>query len=639
MSIFNLPRAYGFNTNGVLMSGAKLNFYTAGTDTRKDTYSDSALTTANANPVVADSSGLFAGIYLGTGGYKVVLTNSSDVVMWTQDNVNSDDANSITYNQGGTGAVDRSIQSRLQDIVSAKDFGSTAAAITAAIATGKDVFIPEGTWDITGVTFSPSTGQTIYGAGPGKTILQKTATATALTEDYITLTSVNDVTIRGIQFKSSGGSGQYGVTMDTCTFINIHDCHFNGSSMNNIFVFKNSTDVIISRNSFDDGKFGVATGGDRSGNTNGSIYRVTISDNIFKNTETEAIDVNWDSHHVLIENNQFYNCCVDENEEVIDVGGGASPNHCEDIVIRGNIIDMQEQGTRGIRIKESAAGTATDRFIVEGNIIRRSSMTGVADTIGVFVEIGTNGVIANNYIEYCERGVALADTSCLNVSIANNVIRYPSADAILLSGTGTHERVTIIGNIVDATNATAVEQLIDISGPCTDILIADNILEGPGITTAGDGIRINSTSATRVTIRGNQIRSSGQGIGVISAATQIVIDGNFISDCWTDGIDLGTSSTRIRVTNNEIVDCDKADAGTGWGITCTTPDTLIMTGNHVYDTRTGAARTLRNGIRVNTSGARVTYVGNAAINIADAESIATLSASVNASNNVTDVAD
>jgi hypothetical protein len=87
MSIFTLPRALGFDSNGLLVSGAKLNFYTAGTSTRKDTYSDVDLTIANPNPVVANSSGLFGGIYLGSGFYKVVLTDSADVVLWTQDDV------------------------------------------------------------------------------------------------------------------------------------------------------------------------------------------------------------------------------------------------------------------------------------------------------------------------------------------------------------------------------------------------------------------------------------------------------------------------------------------------------------------------------------------------------------------------
>lgn len=81
------PVASAFDSNGVPESGAKLNFYESGTTTRLDTYSDTDLTTANANPVVADSAGRFGNIFLKAQNYKVVLTDSADVTIWTRDPV------------------------------------------------------------------------------------------------------------------------------------------------------------------------------------------------------------------------------------------------------------------------------------------------------------------------------------------------------------------------------------------------------------------------------------------------------------------------------------------------------------------------------------------------------------------------
>lgn len=73
---------------GVPLSGGKLNFYTAGTSTRKDTYADAGGTTANSNPVVLNSQGFpDVGIYGTTGAYKIVLTDSADAVIWTDDSV------------------------------------------------------------------------------------------------------------------------------------------------------------------------------------------------------------------------------------------------------------------------------------------------------------------------------------------------------------------------------------------------------------------------------------------------------------------------------------------------------------------------------------------------------------------------
>jgi hypothetical protein len=68
-------------------SGWLLNFYLTGTTTRKDTFSDNALTSANANPVVADSAGRFGNLFLESGTYKVILTDAAAVQIWSADPV------------------------------------------------------------------------------------------------------------------------------------------------------------------------------------------------------------------------------------------------------------------------------------------------------------------------------------------------------------------------------------------------------------------------------------------------------------------------------------------------------------------------------------------------------------------------
>lgn len=85
-SLFYLPRQFVIDGGGDPRAGAKLYFYQAGTLTAQDTYSDSALTTPNTNPVVADSAGEFGAIYLSTDPYRVILKDSDDVTLWDQDN-------------------------------------------------------------------------------------------------------------------------------------------------------------------------------------------------------------------------------------------------------------------------------------------------------------------------------------------------------------------------------------------------------------------------------------------------------------------------------------------------------------------------------------------------------------------------
>lgn len=73
-------------TTQEFLSGGLLYTYTRGTTTAKTTYSDAAMTTANANPVVLDAYGE-ATIFL-DGEYKFVLKNSAGTTIWTQDDVN-----------------------------------------------------------------------------------------------------------------------------------------------------------------------------------------------------------------------------------------------------------------------------------------------------------------------------------------------------------------------------------------------------------------------------------------------------------------------------------------------------------------------------------------------------------------------
>ncbi len=91
-ALMPVARLQAINSTGV-MNGAKLFTYIVGSSTKKNTYSDSGLTTPNTNPVVADSLGFFGPIYAAQQSvFKLVLSPSTDTdpptnPVWTQDNV------------------------------------------------------------------------------------------------------------------------------------------------------------------------------------------------------------------------------------------------------------------------------------------------------------------------------------------------------------------------------------------------------------------------------------------------------------------------------------------------------------------------------------------------------------------------
>ncbi|MCR4374154.1 MAG: hypothetical protein NUW22_04835 [Acidobacteria bacterium] len=77
-----------FDDDGDPLAAGLLYTYVAGSSTPATTYSDSALSTANANPIVLDGAGRCT-IYLDSASYKFVLKDADLATIWTQDNISS----------------------------------------------------------------------------------------------------------------------------------------------------------------------------------------------------------------------------------------------------------------------------------------------------------------------------------------------------------------------------------------------------------------------------------------------------------------------------------------------------------------------------------------------------------------------
>jgi hypothetical protein len=126
-------------------------------------------------------------------------------------------AGKLSFTQAGTGATARTVDSKLKDVVSVKDFGAVgdgvandSAAIQAAINTGKRVFIPAGTYLCNLVVNNKTI---IEGEGSTVTILIPFSTTTAA----ITYTSIGNYwsyhsKIEGIAFYGVGTKTGVGFT-------------------------------------------------------------------------------------------------------------------------------------------------------------------------------------------------------------------------------------------------------------------------------------------------------------------------------------------------------------------------------------------------------------------------------------------
>jgi hypothetical protein len=178
------PKLQFLDSSGVPLSGGKVYTYAAGTTTPAVTYTDYTGNTANSNPIILDSRGECS-IWLGTSLYKIRLDNASNVTIWTVDNIGgaatlanlaaSGGSSLIGFLQAGTGAQTRTVQSKLRDVVSVKDFGATGNGLTddtSAIKTailavknagGGDVIFPQGTYKVS-ATLQGADGVRLVGA-------------------------------------------------------------------------------------------------------------------------------------------------------------------------------------------------------------------------------------------------------------------------------------------------------------------------------------------------------------------------------------------------------------------------------------------------------------------------------------------
>ena len=100
--------------SGILpSSGSKLYFYAAGTTTPKDTHTTKAASTANSNPLVSDSKGVFPDIFI-SGSYKVILKDKNNVQKWEADPVDE-----LSLGDADTNLINDLSQSYIFDTVTA----------------------------------------------------------------------------------------------------------------------------------------------------------------------------------------------------------------------------------------------------------------------------------------------------------------------------------------------------------------------------------------------------------------------------------------------------------------------------------------------------------------------------------------
>jgi len=164
MSNLPITKYRALDSNGDPLNAGELYFYEAGTTTPYDTYSDEALATPNANPVVADSAGLFGEIYLDPDqAYKIVLKDSDGNTIYTVDDIYANNlsstsvvtrikqiaSNPLDYGAVGDGVADEysEVQDAIDNATGVVDLLGKTFKCNTAIQPTSNLIIRNGTLD------------------------------------------------------------------------------------------------------------------------------------------------------------------------------------------------------------------------------------------------------------------------------------------------------------------------------------------------------------------------------------------------------------------------------------------------------------------------------------------------------------
>ena len=166
-------------------------------------------------------------------------------------------AASVLYNEGSTGAVDRNVEQKLQEVVSVKDFGAVGngvaddtVAIQNAVATGGAIYFPTGTYKITSQITLISNLE-IYGDG-ASSLIQMAADNFRAFSTGTSGTAKSNIIIRDLQINgggqttniNSGYRGNYGVYITAA--INVKIDNLTITKMGIINVVNPQTDGVYS---------------------------------------------------------------------------------------------------------------------------------------------------------------------------------------------------------------------------------------------------------------------------------------------------------------------------------------------------------------------------------------------------------
>ena len=160
-------------------------------------------------------------------------------------------ASNVIYNPAGVGAVATTVQTKLRETVSVKDFGATGdgttndtAAFTAALSASNSVYVPPGTYAVSQIVFQNVTGKTLFGASNGSSVIKGIAVGTSIIRFGGPTVGTNRALLCNLKNLSIQATAAYTYAIE-CQFMtdaNFTDIFVNGTNITTGLYLDNSWD-------------------------------------------------------------------------------------------------------------------------------------------------------------------------------------------------------------------------------------------------------------------------------------------------------------------------------------------------------------------------------------------------------------
>ena len=404
------------------------------------------------------------------------------------------------FRQTGTGAVARTVDAKLKDTVSVKDFGAVGdgvtddtAAIQAAITAGanKEVYFPSGTYVATSLTISNPCR--LFGNG----ILNKTTTVNL---PFITITS-NDVDIDGLEFRG----GTYNTVPTT---VRNQDATFKvyGASSTNPYRRFNFTNLKI--NGF--GHIGI----DIRWCENVVVTGCVITYMGYAGVLFESI-----VNGIIGYNTISFIDAVSGGTDRYGISLSRDPTKTttlstwtQNVVVIGNVVT-------DIRTWTGIDTHAPLNCQIIGNIIARcfnGTYVQYDSTVYAYNQPGKNVRIANNLIIgrsiLTENGISLASLGSSTVGFNENIIIENNTviGCGLYSGGGASISLSYTKNGIVRNNTTlkAIGTCLSMSQNCDSCVMENNICDGVIVTTSGSLVADVRNGNTNCLFKNNRFKNT-----------------------------------------------------------------------------------------------------------------------------------